>query len=65
MRYLMMAVSRPLPWRDRRGVTALEYGILGGIIAAALFTFFADPLGGFLPVFFNDVVATVRNAAAI
>jgi Flp pilus assembly pilin Flp len=49
--------------RDRRGVTALEYGILTALIVVALVSFFADPVSGFLPVFFDGVVSTTRDAA--
>lgn len=59
----LVQVSLARLWRDRRGVSALEYGILGAIMAIALLAAFGDPLSGAIPVFFAGVFDTARTAA--
>lgn len=59
----LVQVSLARLWRDRRGVSALEYGILGAIMAIALLAAFGDPLSGAITVFFAGVFDTARTAA--
>lgn len=48
--------------RDCRGVTAIEYGIIAGVIVVALGVAFA-PLGGQLATFYYDRVTRTLASA--
>lgn len=48
-------------WRDRRGVTAIEYGLIAaGIAVAIIVTLFA--LGGDVSALFDSTATEVSNA---
>ena len=59
----LLGVSLRRLWRDRRGVSALEYGILGAVMVVALLASFGDPFSGAFASFFASVFDTARDAA--
>jgi len=48
--------------RDRRGATAIEYGLIAGLVAVAIITALSL-LGGSLDNLFSDVANQVDGAA--
>ena len=47
---------------DRNGVTAVEYGLIAGLIAVAIIAILTT-LGGDLTNVFNDISAGMQNAS--
>lgn len=47
--------------RDRRGVSALEHGILLAVVASVIFVTLGDPLGGLFARFFGVMFETIGS----
>ena len=58
---LAMATSHRI--REEKGATAVEYGLMVGLIAVVIIVA-VTALGGQLRTLFNDVVTALRPAAA-